>query len=428
MKVGVIMAIISPFKALRFTDKAGTSKDLCCPPYDIISESQRMEYLKENEHNIIRLELPREGSNPYDQAKIILADWINKGILKKDTTPSLYIYEEEFTVKDCIYKLRGFICSVHLEEFSKGIVLPHEETLSAAKQDRFDLMCATECNFSQVYSLYDDSDNSIEELLNKLSNINPDICFTDDESITHRLWIAKDGPDVQAICKKFEDKKLYIADGHHRYETALRYKQHRIDNKLPLGNSDSMMMFLCSLQNKGLVVFPTHRVIQNTRDFSSNDFLSFAEKYCIIKEIPSFDDLNNILDSVYNKNGKAFGYYNGDKTYLLEIKNLSIMENIMPNASKALRELDVTLLHTLLLEEYFGIDKAVMAAGGRLTYTRDAFEAKELTDKGADCCFILNPTRVVEIRDVALATEKMPQKSTYFYPKLITGLVMNQLI
>lgn len=422
------MAQISPFQALRFTENAGCAKELCCPPYDIISEEQRKNYLQTNPHNIIRLELPREGVNPYENAKKCLDEWLNTNQLKKDDKKAIYLYEEEFSVNDTIYHLNGFICAVHLEEFSKGIVLPHEETLSKAKQDRFDLMCATECNFSQVYSLYDDSDNKVENILNKLANQKPSIEFCDDDKIIHRLWIVPDNEDVQAICKLFAEKKLYIADGHHRYETALRYKQHRIDNGLDVGNSDCMMMFLCSLQNKGLVVFPTHRVIHNTQNFDSKEFLNFAEKYFYVMPLKSYDCIEKELSTIYEGNGKAFGYYDGKESYLLVIKNIDQMQSILPNASKALRELDVTILHTLLLEEFFGINKEVMAAGGRLTYTRDANEAKSLTDENADCCFILNPTRVSEIRDVALAGEKMPQKSTYFYPKLITGLVMNKLI
>lgn len=422
------MAKIAPFKALRFTEKAGKSRELCCPPYDIISEEQRKNYLAENPHNIIRLELPKEGQDPYKDAQSCLQSWMEEGLLKKDETPAIYIYEEEFMVENISYKLRGFICSVHLEEFSKGIVLPHEETLSKAKEDRFNLMCATECNFSQVYSLYDDSDNAVESILQTLCTDAPAITFTDDDQVTHRLWVVKDGKEVQTIVSLFADKKLYIADGHHRYETALRYKQHRIDQGLGLGTSDSMMMFLCSLQNKGLVVFPTHRVIQNTKGFESGDFLAKAKDYFYVTKLDSFSSISEELKTIYDGNGKAFGYFDGKDSYLLVMKDISVMKSLLPNASKALRELDVTLLHTVLLEDYFGINKEVMAAGGRLTYTRDMQEAKDLVDGGADCCFILNPTRVSEIRDVALAGEKMPQKSTYFYPKLITGLVMNKLV
>ncbi len=422
------MAQISEFSALRFTQSAGDIKDLTCPPYDIISDEQRKAYLTQNPNNIIRLELPREGSNPYEEAKKQLASWLSEKTLGKDSKEALYIYEEEFSVAEQTYKLRGFICHVHLEEFSKKVVLPHEETLSKAKQDRFDLMCATECNFSQVYSLYDDADQSVAALLDTLTSKEPNQMFKSEDGITHRLWIAEKSDTTEKICNLFADKQLFIADGHHRYETALRYYNYRKDNQMEIGDSDSMMMFLCDLQNTGLVVFPTHRVITNTSNFNSEDFLSFASEDFDIVQLPSFEDSKIELEAAYMCNEKAFGYYDGNSTYLLTLKDTAVMEQAIPGASKALRELDVSVLHKLLLEKYFGITKEVMAAGGRLTYTRSDEEAKELTDKDADCCFILNPTRVSEIRDVALAGEKMPQKSTYFYPKLITGMVMNKLI
>ena len=422
------MAQIKPFHGMRFSAAAGQPRDLCCPPYDIISEEQRKAFLAENPHNIIRLELPREGENPYETAADVLKTWLSDGTLKRDDNAAIYIYEEAFTVRGTAYRFRGFVSAVHLEEFSAGVVLPHEETLSAAKQDRFDLMCATGCNFSQVYSLYDDANGACKAILDKLAAGEPTVEFTDAEGVTHRLWVAEDGADVQALCALFADKKLYIADGHHRYETALNYHKHLVATGAETGTSDSIMMFLCDLQNSGLVVFPTHRVIHNIEGFTAADFLTKAGKYFDVQPLASFDEIETRLNAVYAQGGKAFGFYDGKDASLLTMRDLSVMADIMPNASEALRSLDVTLLHTLLLEPLCGIDKKAMAAGGKLTYTRDAAEAKALAEGDANACFILNPTRVSEISAVALAGEKMPQKSTYFYPKLITGLVMNKML
>ena len=422
------MAQIKPFRGMRFSASAGQPRELCCPPYDIISEQQRQAFLATNPHNIIRLELPREGENPYETAANVLSSWLADGTLKRDDNAAIYLYEEAFTVRGTAYRFRGFISAVHLEEFSAGVVLPHEETLSAAKQDRFDLMCATGCNFSQVYSLYDDANGACKAILDKLAAGEPTVEFTDAEGVTHRLWVAEDGADVQALCALFADKKLYIADGHHRYETALNYHKHLVASGAETGTSDSIMMFLCDLQNAGLVVFPTHRVIHNIEGFAATDFLAKAAKYFDVRPLASFDEIEGELSAVYAQGGKAFGFYDGENASLLTMRDLSVMADIMPGASEALRSLDVTLLHTLLLEPLCGIDKKAMAAGGKLTYTRDAAEAKALAEGDANACFILNPTRVSEISAVALAGEKMPQKSTYFYPKLITGLVMNKML
>ena len=422
------MANIAPFRALRFTAAAGDIDELCCPPYDIISDEQRRAFLGTNEKNIIRLELPREGENPYAVAGDTLKAWLESGALKQDDAPALYVYQEEFVAYGKPYTLRGFTCTVELQPFSAGVVLPHEETLSKAKQDRFDLMCATGCNFSQIYSLYDDPDRAVDAILDKFCASEPAARFTDADDVIHSLWVVPDGDDVRAVCKLFEDKKLYIADGHHRYETALRYRDHLRAEGGETGSSDRVMMFLCAMQHDGLVVFPTHRVIHNIDGFDSMNFLKEAAAVCDVLPLAKFEDIEPRLAAVYAEGGKAFGYYDGEKAALIKVSDLDQMKALLPNASKSLRELDVTLLHSLLLERLCGIDKAAMAAGGKLTYTRDAAEAKALTDSGADACFILNPTRVTEISAVAREGEKMPQKSTYFYPKLITGLTMNKLL
>ena len=216
------MAEIKPFKALRFTEKAGAADELVCPPYDIISEEERQAYLRRNPHNVIRLELPRperEGEDPYAAAGSVLDEWLREGFLAEDDAPALYIYEEAFTAGGRDYAVRGFICRVKLEEFSKGVVLPHEETLSKAKADSFNLMNATGCNFSQIYSLYMDETGETRRAVEALSAGAPEKSFTDAEGVTHRLWVAADGPAVQAVCAQFASRKLYIADGHHRYET-----------------------------------------------------------------------------------------------------------------------------------------------------------------------------------------------------------------
>jgi len=423
------MAEIKAFRALRFdTAVAGKIDELVCPPYDIISEEQRQAYLNENENNIIRLELPR-GENPYADAQATLKKWIDAGVLKQDEKDSIYIYEEEFTAYGVKNKFKGCITRVKLEEFSKGIVLPHEETLSKAKKDRFELMKATNCNFSQIYSLYMDEKHTIRNTLDRLSAGKPEIELTDNDGVTHRLWIVTDEAEISAICKEFDDKKLYIADGHHRYETALNYRNYCHENKIGDGGEDYVMMMLVDMEHEGLVVFPTHRIVRDLESFDAEKAEKLCEEYFYVEKKLSYETIEKDLRTLYDMGKKAYGFYSGGNGYtLLTFKDSDVLEKLLPDMLKPVRELDVTVLHSLILEKLFGIDKENMANQVNLTYTKDFNEAIASVKNGkANCAFILNPTRVTEIRDVAAAGGKMPQKSTYFYPKLITGLVMNKL-
>ena len=422
------MAEIKPFKALRFCGKAGEKRELCCPPYDIISEEERLQFIKNNEHNVIRLELPR-GTDPYNEAAETLNEWLRDGIVACDEKDSIYIYEEEFSVDGKTYKFKGFISRVKLEEFSKGVILPHEQTLSKAKADRLNLMKATGCNFSQIYSLYFDPKYETPNLLEKMSDGMPDSEFCDSDGVTHRLWICSDPELIAALTAQFTDRKLYIADGHHRYETGLNYRNYRRENGAKEGDGCDYIMMMCvDIENDGLVVFPTHRIIRDLSNFNSSNLISECEKLFTVETMGCINCINSALKEKYIAGEKAFGYYDGEKYYLLTLKDS--VDNIPELAvlGKSLRQLDVSVLHTLILENMLGIDKENMAKQINLTYTRSANEAIDaVKDGNANCAFFLNPTRITEIADVASAGEKMPQKSTYFYPKLITGLVMNKI-
>ena len=352
------------------------------------------------------------------------------GILKQDTEPALYIYEEEFTAYGQKKKVKGLICRVKLEEFSKGIVLPHEETLSKAKEDRFRLMQATFCNFSQIYSLYMDEEHTTLSRIDLLSRDTPRYEF-DDGEVIHRLWVVNDKAVIGAIQEDFRDRKLYIADGHHRYETALNFRNWCREQGLsqPGDDPDYVMMMLVDMEHDGLVVFPTHRLIHGLPNFDSMALLSACEDLFTVTHYEGLDRIQPVLDQEYADEHAAFAFYCGGEEWdLLVLRDLSAMDYFLPGMSEASRHLDVTILHTLILEKRLGIDKENMAKQINLSYTRDFDEAIASVRRGeSQCAFLLNPTRVTEIRDVAAAGEKMPQKSTYFYPKLITGLVMNKM-
>lgn len=426
------MAQISAFKGLRFdTGMAGDIKALCCPPYDIISEEQRLQFLANNENNIIRLELPKDGENPYATAAEVLKTWEDKGILMREAKPALYVYEEEFTAYGNRNSIKGLICRLKVEEFSKGVVLPHEFTLSKAKEDRLNLMKATNCNFSQIYGLYMDEEHTSLSTIDELSKGAPDMEFTDEDNITHRMWIVTDEKAIEKLVNDFCERKIYIADGHHRYETALNYRNYCREQGISKEGDaqDYQMIFLCDMGHPGLVVFPTHRIVRDLESFDKDAVLAKCGEYFDIEKFCEAKGMEQTLATKDAEGKKAFGFYTGNgEWYLLTLKDISVMDSLLPDMSIYSRQLDVTVLHTLILEKIFGIDKENMAQQINLTYTKFFEEALCVVDEGkAQCSFVLNPTKVTEIRDVASAGEKMPQKSTYFYPKMITGMVMNKL-
>ncbi len=418
------MAEIKPFKALRFSENAGIINELVCPPYDIISEEERLAFINTNKNNIIRLELPREGEDVYKTAGEVLNSWLENNILTTEDEESYYIYEEEFKVEDKTYSLKGLITRVKVTDFEEGVVIPHENTLSAAKEDRFNLMCATGCNFSQVYCLFEDPDKKVSNSFEDISKTGALHNFTDKDGVTHRLWKA--GKEAN-LDKLFTDKKLFIADGHHRYETAIRYRNYMRQKGADVNSaSEYVMMMLVPMECEGLVVFPTHRVVHSVENFDGRSMMIAAREYFHVGEMSTLTALEKNLKNEYSSGRISFGAYIGGRYFLLTLKHSPALEELLPDVNKELRNLDVTVLHSLILEQILNIDKENMAKQINLTYTRDSGEAIELVNNGANCAFLLNPTRVEQIAKVGNAGEKMPQKSTYFYPKLITGLVMNK--
>ena len=424
------MADVRAFKALRFTDKAGNIAKNVCPPYDIISDDERAQYIKESGNNIIRLEKPI-GCDAYNEAKALYLDWSKEGIIAEDEKKGIYVYEEEFEALGKTYKIKGMFVRVRLEEFEKKVVLPHEETLSKAKQDRFDLMCSTYCNFSPIYCMYTDEDRRVSALVDKMSCGKAEIEFEARDGVVQRIWKCEDTEVTDKVEELLKDKQLFIADGHHRYETGLRFRNKLIEDGVIVDDehpANFIMMFIIDLENDGLVVFPTHRMVTNLEGFDTQKALEGIKEYFDVTEINE-SEIDAKLEEFQEDKASVFVTDNG-KFYLLVMKKNATDKISQMNQGKsdAYKGLDVTVLHSLVLENILGIDKENMARQINLKYTRDKDEAiYAVKDGNANCSFIINATKVDEIKQVALANEKMPQKSTYFYPKLITGLVMNRL-
>ncbi len=424
------MADVKAFGALRFTDKSGDISKNVCPPYDIISEEERLGYIAQSENNIIRLEKP-VGEDAYGKAKSLYLEWCEKGIIDTDKKDGYYVYEEEFEALGNTYKIKGIFARVRIEEFEKGVVLPHEETLSKAKQDRFDLMCSTYCNFSPIYCMYTDEKREITSLIDGMSKDKPEIEFTAKDGVIQRLWKSEDTAVNGKVEELFKGKQLFIADGHHRYETALRFRNKLRDDGVIVDENhpaNFIMMFLIDMENDGLVVFPTHRMVTDLEGFDTQKALEGMREYFDVSQI-SEEEIDDKLAQHVSDKANVLASPDG-KFYLSVMKKDAAKKlcEMNPDKSDAYKGLDVTVLHSLILENILGIDKENMAKQINLKYTRDKDEAIESVRSGkANCAFIINATKVTEIKDVALAGEKMPQKSTYFYPKLITGLVMNRL-
>ena len=436
------MAHIIPFRGMRFnTEKVGDLKQVTTPPYDIISPEEQDGFYQKHLNSVIRLEFGKEyaddtpQNNRYTRAAKDLEAWIDEQILIFEEKPAVYLYEEVFTLKNGETKaFKGFMTLVQLEEFSKKIVLPHEETLSKAKTDRFNLMDATHANFSPIYCLYMDEKQKLSPIIREIAAGAPDISFTACDGIEQHLWIVTDEAVIRAVQDGFADRQLFIADGHHRYETALNFRN-KLREENPNDDADALynyvMMLLVDMDDPGLVVFPTHRMLKDLESFDEKAVIRALEGTFAVEKVSAGENAAAAMEESLAAAGsdeKVFAFYTGkDYFYRLTLTDKSAMGKAISGKSDAYLGLDVTVLHTLILHKVFGIDMENMANQKNLVYTKQAEEAVDCVKSGGfQCAFLLNATKVREIKDVSLANEKMPQKSTYFYPKIITGLVMNK--
>lgn len=437
------MANIIPFRGLRYnTKKIPDLKAVTTPPYDVISPEEQDAFYALHPNNIIRLELNKildsdtPDNNRYTRSAAFLKEWIDEQILVFEENPAVYLYEEVFTLKNGETKsFKGFMTLVELEEFSKKVVLPHEETLSKAKADRFDLMDATHANFSHIYCLYMDPEKTLTRLIQEIAEKAPDVSFVAGDGVKQNLWVVTAPEVIAQVQKGFADKQLFIADGHHRYETALNFRNKmREENPgwKPADLFNYVMMMLVEMDDPGLVVFPTHRMVKDLEQFSEEDTLRKLQEKFEVRSV-SVSTNGNIAETIEKElaslvDKKAFGFYTGGSSFhVLVLKDETAMKQAVAGKSDAYLDLDVSVLHTLILNDIFGIDMENMANQKNLVYTKQAEEAVSGVQSGAfQCSFLLNPTKIHQIKDVSLANEKMPQKSTYFYPKILTGLVMNK--
>ncbi len=418
------MAQFTSFRGLRYDCNRVELGKVLCPPYDVIKGFARDELLQQDPHNIVAVELAaRYGDTPtndqYQHSAQLLKQWTEEGILTRDES-AFYLYEQEFEVPGTTQrkKRRGVLGALTLEAFGKG-VQPHEHTLSGPKADRLNLLRATRTNTSPIFGLVKDDDGWIDGLIqNYLSNTAPTCEATTPDGVLHRLWRVLDDETVNGLEAAFENESILIADGHHRYETALNFLNETGNES---GGENSVMMLCVSMQDEGLIVLPTHRVAKNV------DASELKTKLAEFFDIQNHDSLESLEMALEPDAGTTkIGLILPDSFALLLLKDGA--KPMDTTKSEAYNKLDVSVLHQLILERELGIDADKLAAGGFVTYTIHAQEAAKYVQGGeASAAFLLRSSPVAQVQEVADAGDKMPQKSTYFFPKLVTGLVLRPL-
>jgi len=435
------MAKIAPFRGYRFNKAdVGDLNKVVTQPYDKINDKLRDEYYARHEYNVVRIirgttqELDNPNDNQYTRAAIHWNQWIEDRILIREGGPAIYPYFHEYTVEGNTYLRKGLIALVCLDD-DKAKVRAHEKTLSGPKADRLKLMKATEANDGQIFMLYDDPENKVNKLMDDdMFGAKPIMEVNDDYGAIHRLYRLSRPGLIADIGEVFEDLELFIADGHHRFETAINYMNYcKARNWKPMGveTFNYRMMTMVNMHDPGLTVLPTHRVVHSVAGFNPNDFLG---KVGVEFEISEFNDragLYAALDEAGKADKSAFGFAaNGmNGLRLLKLKDPSMMDRIVGGKhSEAWQRLDVTVLHSGILERFLGIDAEKLAAEANIHYVRGRDETLDMVGRdGSQAAFLLNPTRVMQVREVASAGERMPQKSTDFFPKLLTGMVMMKM-
>ncbi len=447
------MANISPFRALRYDPARVSPVKTVTQPYDKITPAMQEAYYDASPYNLVRIILGKrepeeENNNAYTRAAAHFRDWRREGIFLQDPEPSLYAYSQTFTVPGDtqIYERRSFIALGDIEDYSANVVFRHEQTLSKPKADRLNLLRATNAHFGQIFMLYSDS-GEIDSLLT--TKAAPDIEVKDEYGVTHRVWRISDGDLIDLVRSKMRDKKLIIADGHHRYETALTYRNERravaasqlssfprersqvatlVRAEPETASYEHVMMTFVNMNSPGLVILPTHRVVHSLSSFSTDTFLSKIRNYFDVEELGSKVDAPQAVTRLRQPAGPATALLvvTPDRDFLLT--NPRASASLFAGLSSRQQALDVVQLHKVILENVLGLSEESIRNQENISYLRDAAEAIErVRTRRANVAFLMNPVRMDQMRDIAFAGEVMPQKSTDFYPKMLTGLTIYAL-
>jgi uncharacterized protein (DUF1015 family) len=433
------MADVRPLRGLRYNPGKVSIERVVTQPYDKISSDMRERYYSTDPHNIVRIVLGKTfendspGNNVYTRAAATLREWRQSGVLEPMPSPAFIVYSQRFTVPGTteVRVRKGFTGLGRLEDYANGIVYPHERTLAGPKQDRLQLLRHTRTHFEQIFMLYDDEQQRIDQLLDQASKGSPDIDMTDEYGVSHSLWTIDAPSMLKQIQEDLAARRLIIADGHHRYETALAYRDEKRaeGNSVPDAPHEWLPMTFFNMRSPALTVLPTHRVIARLKDFSSAAFFERAAEY--------FDVVNASMESTAFAAALAAAGQrrltigvaadNGRRCALLSLK-ASDLSAVMGGLSEKERSLDVAVLHRVLLERCLGVTEDAVKHESNITYVREFEGALKMVAGGnAQMAFLLNPVRLDQMRDIVYEGNVMPQKSTDFYPKVLSGLVLYSL-
>jgi uncharacterized protein (DUF1015 family) len=432
------MAEIQPLRALHYDPAVvGPLADVTAPPYDVIDAGQRAALLARSPFNIVALDLPQGDPDPYAAARETFENWQLQGVLTRDREPAVWAHTQDYTGPDGRrLRRRGFYCRVRIEEYGPGRVRPHERTHPGPKEDRLRLTRATRANISPIFSLYSDPTQAAWAALEPFTATTPWGEVTDAEGTTHRLWRVADPRAIAAVQHATRDAELLIADGHHRYETMQAYAR-EVGGE---GEHQYILMCLVALEDPGLTVFPTHRLIGNLDEDRRRALEQTLEREFEITEV-SADQIAPPIEDRGSPIGRQppgargttplqLGYIDNrdGRALRLTLKDQAIADTALQGRSEAYRHLDTGVLEALLLKGALGLSDEDISHLNGLFYARSTEEALQLVRTGAyDAAFFMRPTPVAQVRDVAAAGENMPPKSTFFYPKLLTGLLLNPL-
>jgi len=426
------MADVLPFRALRYNLQRVAAPEVVTQPYDKITTEMQERYYAASPYNLVRIILGRReagdnaADNVYTRAAALSRDWRVRGILEQDSLPSLYVYSQAFTAPTgARFERRGFIALGRVEDYSAKVVFRHEQTLAKPKADRLDLLRATRVHFEQLFLLYEDG-GEVDSLLARQTS--PTIEVTDEYGVVHRVWQVSDTAVIARVQERMRDKKLVIADGHHRYETALNFRNEcrtsTSGSPNPQAPCEYVMMTFVNMNDPGLLILPTHRVVHSLESFSVDDFADLSRAFFAVEEIdPALDGARSTaLLRERGRAGTAVLAVTANRAFLLHSPKAAAAQ-FLGGLSGRQQSLDVVQLHKCLLEGVLKLSQESIRNQQNLSYLREAAEAIAQVRQGkANIAFLMNPCRVQQVRDLALAGEVMPQKSTDFYPKLLSGL------
>jgi uncharacterized protein (DUF1015 family) len=441
------MAEIFPFRAYRYNSALVDPANVLTQPYDKITPAMAEKYAAASPYNLIPIEKGKSRAgdtavdNVYTRAAKSLEEWIQSKVIVQDAAPSLYAYFQEYTVPGTDERRvrKGFIATGRIEDYSASVVFRHEQTLSGPKADRLELLRHTRTHTGQLFMLYSDPAARFDALLDTAARSKPEVDIRDEYDVVHKLWPVTDAPTIEDIRREMADKKLVIADGHHRYETALAYRDEcraragRADANAPY---EKVMMTLFNTAGKGLTILPTHRIVTNVANFSVEGFRAALADAFDVRSYPFNGNAERPQaheqfrrDLVRGQQQRAVGAYAGDGAfYIFVLKKEANLEVLLQGVSPAQRRLDVVLLHRLILERGLNITQDAVKSEKNITYEREMDTAIAEVDAGrAQICFLLNPVSVETVAEMAMGGEVLPQKSTDFFPKLMSGITMYRL-